>query len=117
MLTGHTEAEIVTTVHEHIRAILAERFGEDRAFTGSDRLNETLGLTSLDLAELVVALEDRFGVDPFAKLVPITDVQSVDDLARAYQIGLSPEPVAPVAPDAGFEAARRRGARRRSQPP
>ncbi|MBV9653424.1 MAG: acyl carrier protein [Acetobacteraceae bacterium] len=117
MLTGPTAPQIVAIVHDRIRAMLADRFGEDRSFSGSDRLNETLGLTSLDLAELVVTLEDRFGVDPFAKLVPITDVQTVDDLARAYQIGLSSQASPPLAPDAGFEAARQRGARRRIRPP
>ena len=55
--------------------------------------------------------------EPFSKLVPITDVRTVDDLARAYQIGLSSEAVPPLAPDAGFEAARQRGTRRRVRPP
>jgi len=32
----------------------------------SDRLREDLGFESLDLAELTVRIEDRFGVDVFA---------------------------------------------------
>ncbi len=114
MLRPHTNQEIAEAVFDQIRELLVERDGEARPFSGTDRLNESLGLTSLDLAELVVALEDRFGIDPFAKLVPITDMQTPDDLIRAYRSGLHPEPTAAAA-DAELEAARRRGARRRAR--
>ena len=57
----------------------------------TDKLNATLGLTSLDLAFLVAELEAELGVDPFAKLVSITSVRSVGDLVRAYQQAFFPE--------------------------
>jgi hypothetical protein len=43
------------------------------------------------LAFLVADLEAELGVDPFAKLVSITSVRSVDDLVRAYQQAFFPE--------------------------
>jgi len=39
----------------------------------------------------VAELEGQLGVDPFAKLVSITSVRSVDDLVRAYQQAFYPE--------------------------
>ncbi len=114
MLRRYTDREIAEAVFDQIRDMLRERDGEARRFSGADRLNESLGLTSLDLAELVVALEDRFGVDPFSKRLPITDMQTPDDLVRAYRTGLHPE-ATETATDAELEAARRRGARRRAR--
>jgi Acyl carrier protein len=64
MLKPSTPAQIETVVHEKIRAVLLERFGQVRAFAGTDKLNATLGLSSLDLAFLVAELEAEFGVIP-----------------------------------------------------
>lgn len=85
MLNRGTPEQIEAVVHAKIRAVLQERFGQVRAFGGADKLNATLGLSSLDLAFLVAELEAELGVDPFAKLVSITSVRSVDDLVRAYR--------------------------------
>jgi acyl carrier protein len=114
VLIIRTDAEIADIVHEQIRRVLVDRFGQAKPFSGQDRLNGTLGLSSLDLAELVVALEDTFGADPFAKLVPITDMRTVDDLVRAYRAALLSEPADPDELDQELTAARRRGARRRT---
>ena len=78
-------------MHARIRAVLAERAGEVGRLSGTDKLSATLGLSSLDLAFLVADLEAELGVDPFAKLVSITSVRSVDDLVRAYQQAFFPE--------------------------
>jgi acyl carrier protein len=78
-------------VHERIRALLAERAGAVGRLSGTEKLSATLGLSSLDLALLVAELEAQLGVDPFAKLVSITSVRSVDDLVRAYQQAFFPE--------------------------
>ena len=91
MLTAPTLGQIESIVHERIRAILAERAEEISHLSGSEKLNATLGLSSLDLALLVAELEAQLGVDPFAKLVSITSVRSVDDLVRAYQQAFFPE--------------------------
>jgi acyl carrier protein len=91
MLTTPTLAQIESIVHGRIRAVLAERVGEIPRLSGAEKLSATLGLSSLDLAVLVAELEAELGVDPFAKLVSITSVQSVADLVRAYQQAFFPE--------------------------
>ena len=91
MLTTPTPGQIESIVHERIRAVLAVRGGEVGRLSGREKLSATLGLSSLDLALLVAELEAQLGVDPFAKLVSITSVRSVDDLVRAYQQALFPE--------------------------
>jgi acyl carrier protein len=88
VLTPITPEQIETVVHGKIRAVLHERFGQVRAFDGADKLNATLGLSSLDLAFLVADLEVELGVDPFAKLVSITSIRSVDDFVQAYRDAL-----------------------------
>ena len=91
MLTAPTLGQIEATVHERIRAILAERDEEVAHLSGTEKLSATLGLSSLDLALLVAELEAQLGVDPFAKLVSITSVRSVNDLVRVYQQAFFPE--------------------------
>jgi acyl carrier protein len=91
VLTTPTLAQIEAIVHGRIRAALAERVGEVGRLSGAEKLNATLGLSSLDLAFLVAELEAEFRVDPFAKLVSITSVRSVKDLVRAYQQAFFPE--------------------------
>jgi acyl carrier protein len=90
MLTAPTLAQIESVVHDRIRAVLAERVGEVGRLSGTEKLSATLGLGSLDLAFLVAELEVELGVDPFAKLVPVTSVRSVADLVRAYQQAFFP---------------------------
>ncbi|MGA7488427.1 MAG: acyl carrier protein [Xanthobacteraceae bacterium] len=115
MLTAPTLAQIESIVHDRIRAVLTERVGEVGRLSGTDKLNATLGLSSLDLAFLVADLEAELGVDPFAKLVSITSVRSVEDLVRAYQQAFFPELPRGGEDDAiaaGVKRARTRRARR-----
>jgi acyl carrier protein len=71
-------------VYAAITRVMAVHGLPARDLRGDDKLNATLGLRSLDLAELVFELETAFGADPFEKLVPITSVRTVDDLVGAY---------------------------------
>jgi len=48
------------------------------------RLDASLGLESLDYAELVVRLEQAFGADPFAEGIP-PGLQTVGDLVALYK--------------------------------
>ena len=91
MLKTPAPEQVESVVHGKIRAILAERGSQAGRLSGADKLNATLGLTSLDLAFLVADLEAELGVDPFAKLVSITSVRSVDDLVKAYQQAIFPD--------------------------
>jgi 3-oxoacyl-[acyl-carrier protein] reductase len=114
MLTTLTPERLQSVIHGKIGAILKERFGEDRPFSGSDKLSATLGLSSLDLAFLVADLEAEFGVDPFAKLVSITSIRSVDDLERAYRIAFFPE-TSPARQDDSLASAADRAKVRRAR--
>jgi len=53
------------------------------------KLDASLGLESLDYAQLVVVLEDAFGFDPFAEGIP-QGLETVNDLAALYEA--PPEP-------------------------
>ena len=81
--------EVCTVVHREIRDLLVESGGDDIAVHGCDRLYD-LGLNSLMLARLIIALESRLGVDPFTREgASITDIRSVDDLTIVYQRALA----------------------------
>jgi len=114
MLTSRTPAKIESVVHSKIRAVLEDRLGESPTIRGIDKLNATLGLSSLDLAVIVAELEIELGTDPFAKLVPITSVRSVDDLVDAYRKALLPDANTPE-PDNELAAAMQRAERRRTR--
>lgn len=77
-------AQVEGAVHAAITKLMQERHLAPRELRGDDKLNATLGLRSLDLAELVFELESTIGADPFESLVPITSVRTVDDLVGAY---------------------------------
>src|SRR5260370_33755702 len=114
MLTAPTLAQIESIVHGRIRAVLAERVGEVARLSSTDKLSATLGLSSLDLAFIVAELEVALGVDPFAKLVSITSIQSVGDLVSAYRKALFPE-AETVRQDKNLLAATRRAEARRAR--
>ena len=114
MLNSSTRVPVETTVGNAILAALNERFGEVRPLRGSDKLNATLGLSSLDLAFIVAELEISLGVDPFAKLLSITSVRTVDDLVRAYRMALGIETQA-VRSDDGLATAAQRARNRRAR--
>lgn len=113
MLNGRNPTEIETIVHACIQAILEDRGDNTTIVSGTDKLNATLGLTSLDLALLVAELELALGVDPFAKLVSVTAMRSVDDLVGAYRLAFAP--TAPANQDTGLADAAARAMARRAR--
>jgi acyl carrier protein len=114
VLTAPTPKEIESVVHSKIRAVLEERDGVARPIQGADKLNATLGLSSLDLAVIVAELEIELGADPFAKLVPITSIRSVDDLVEAYRKAFVPD-AKPATQQQDLAAAMERAERRRTR--
>jgi len=107
--------QVETIVLNKIRAILAERGTSPTvSLSRGAKLNANLGLSSLDLALLVSELEFELGIDPFAKLVAVTSVRTIDDLVKAYQLAMSTE-AQPKNPDDGLADARRRAEKRRLQ--
>jgi acyl carrier protein len=77
-------AEISRAVRDQVALLLDEKDLPLRDIGSEDRLNADLGLTSLDLASLVAALEMTLRADPFEKLVAITSVRTIGDLEAAY---------------------------------
>jgi acyl carrier protein len=85
MLNLHPKfPEISKAVRDQVALLLDEKDLPARDFGPDDRLNTDLGLTSLDLASLVAALEMKLKADPFQELVPITSVRTIGDLEAAY---------------------------------
>ena len=113
MLTAPTDDQLEAIVVDKIRAILSERGAPPAApLPRAAKLNANLGLSSLDLALLVSELEFELGIDPFAKLVAITSVRTIDDLVNAYRQAMSPDAEREI-PDDGLAAAQRRAEKRR----
>ena len=113
--TTLTEARVEEMVKSTIAAVMTARDLDPGTIELLARLTETLGLRSLDLAQIVLTLEDDLNIDPFQR-IPITAIRTVGDLTDAYLValGLSDRAV-PGAQDmaAEMEAAKARRARRR----
>lgn len=90
MLKAWSEGAIAAEIEKQTHVILAEKGLPVRKLERRDRLSDSLGLSSLDLAILVSELEVSFGADPFAQLVPITDIRTFGDLVHAYGLALLP---------------------------
>lgn len=91
LTTTPNKDEIYAGIAEEIRSLPEVDEAVVDKMTPESELNAHLGLSSLNMAQLVVALEMRFSVDPFSSLVPITEVRTVGDLTRAYERALSDE--------------------------
>jgi acyl carrier protein len=90
MLTADKSARVEAIVHEQIHAILREQSRDVPKLSAKDKLSDTLGLSSLDLATLISELELALDADPFAELVPVTSLRTVGDLVQAYRLALQP---------------------------
>jgi len=110
MLDAGNRDSVRQGVLDELAGLLEER-GRSIALREDMSLNGEVGLSSLELAELVSLLEQRFGVDPFRRSVAITSIRTVGDLCRAYAVSES-EPEQEQDPLL-LEAARRAEARRR----
>lgn len=74
-----TEAKVV----EHIKAIFEAKGLEAPPINENSPIDGTLGLESLDFAELAVRLEEEFGRDPFSDGA-LPPLNTVADLAALY---------------------------------
>jgi acyl carrier protein len=72
-----------TKVIDALKAVFDNKGTESPALTPDTPLDGTLGLESLDFAELVVRLEQAFGSDPFAD-GNVPQVTNVRELAALY---------------------------------
>ncbi len=109
------EQNVTQSIIDEILALLAAKGSTQSKIDESDELNAHLGLTSLELAQLVAMLEVRLDADPFATQTPITRIRTVGDLIDAYEQFLSGEPAEPESnsSDALLAAQQRAASRRR----
>lgn len=77
--------DLEQTIHEVVLQIAKQKTATIEKVENHDHLTQDLGFRSLDLAQLVAILEFKVGVDPFAKLVPVTSIRTVGDVCDAYR--------------------------------
>jgi acyl carrier protein len=70
-------------VIEVIRAVFANKGLEPPELAADTVLDRSLGLESIDFAELVLRLEREFGEDPFAE-GDVPAIRTIHDLAGLY---------------------------------
>lgn len=71
-------------VYAAIDAVFRNKGLTPPPLTAETRLDASLGLESLDFAEIVIRLEQDFGKDPFASGT-IPEIRTIGDLAALYE--------------------------------
>jgi acyl carrier protein len=77
-------SEVERRVISAIQAVFANKRMSAPSINSTTVLDRTLGLESIDFAELVVRLETEFGADPFSE-PSVGPVRTVADLAALYE--------------------------------
>ena len=90
-------------VRDTISDLLEEQGLDNPGVEDDAKLVDTLGLKSMDIAQVVLVLEDELDADPFQE-IPITSVRTVGDLINAYQIALDPNAASGAESEASAEA-------------
>jgi len=74
-------------IEQRVKKIVAEQLGKDESeIKNESSFVNDLGADSLDTVELVMALEDEFGIEiPDAEAEKITTVQLAIDFAKSKQ--------------------------------
>jgi len=77
-------SDSVETVMGCIREVFRNKGLAPPALAPHTILDHRLGLRSLDYAELVIRLEEKFGWDPFAQGPNVTSI-TIEQLAQLYE--------------------------------
>ena len=72
----------MSTVAERVRKIVVEQLGvKEEELRNDASFVDDLGADSLDTVELVMALEEEFGIE-----VPESDLEGVDTIGKAFDL-------------------------------
>ncbi len=82
-----SDQDVKAVVSEVINQVLAESGRPQKDFSDDDVLTGSVGLDSLDLAVMVVSLEQKLGVDPFR--AGAQPVPTFGQLVKVYEKTLS----------------------------
>lgn len=82
-----TQPNVADAVAQVINRVLTDSGRSSRSFQDDDTLTGAIGLDSLDLAVLVVGLDQALGVDPFR--AGARPVQTYGELIHLYQASLN----------------------------
>ena len=85
-MTDMPDDRVTTAVTQVLNRVLTDSGRPARQFSDADTLTGTIGLDPLDLAVLVVGLEQTLGVDPFR--TGARAVQTVGELIDLYRTTL-----------------------------
>ena len=113
MSDARTPIDVDQVVQAEIGRYLAASGRNAAAIHRGERLTEGLGMTSFELAELVARLNAKLSADPFRTSLALTEVQTVEDLCRAYRGQPAGAPMPPGKQDE-LEASLKRAQARRA---
>lgn len=85
MSSAPNRDQIRKAIHAQILRVLDEQGKPAVALDDDTKLTSDIGLTSMQLAQIVLDLETEMGGDPFESLVPVTSVRTVGDMVKAYE--------------------------------
>jgi acyl carrier protein len=81
--------DIEQKITDHVREILSLANKSHSNIAPHQALIDEIGMDSLELARLFIALEDEFQIDPFAEEFSVGNIQTIADLTRIYSALLS----------------------------
>jgi acyl carrier protein len=69
---------VASTIFEKLKKIIVDQLGvEDNEVTPSAKFADDLGADSLDLVELIMAIEENFSTPDFKVEIPDTDAEKI----------------------------------------
>lgn len=81
--------DIEQKITDHVREILTLSNKNSSSITSKQALIDDVGMDSLEIARLLITLDDEFQVDPFAEEFSIGNIHTIADLTRVYSALLS----------------------------